>query len=156
VTDWVEIAALVSGPIGAVVLTLWREKKRQERERRLSVLRQMLLTRANTSDPGFSQAVNLVPIEFGRSQKVMTAWDEFSRAAAVQSVNSGNIPHLIRAMMIDLKYSVRAASQVAETPYVAVGLGDQQRLVADVLKAVVRIAVALETASSPYPPAPLP
>jgi hypothetical protein len=107
-TDWVEITALVAGPVLAVGLSLWRERKRQRQERKLSVVRQLMLSRSNVGEAGFSAAINLVPIEYGHDEPVMTAWESFTHAADRNVATSQLINELLEAMMIALGYGKRS------------------------------------------------
>lgn len=141
-TNWVEIVALVGSPVLAVALTLWRESVRQERERKLSVMRQLLLTRSNAADAAFSMAINLVPIEFGHEDAVMTAWEGFTHAADQQAATGSHVDALLKEMMLALGYKSRAAEQVARSAYIATSLGEQQRLLQGVLRGIVDIAAA--------------
>lgn len=141
-TDWIEISALFGGPILAVSLTLWREKNRQERERKLEVMRKLLVARSDASDPAFSISMNLVPIEFGHCESVMTAWEEFTHSAQQGSASDAQVSRLVKEMMLNLRYSDRAASQVAREAYSAKGFTDQKKLWAGVLKGVLGIAKA--------------
>lgn len=139
-TEWVEIVALILGPVLAVALTLWREASRQERERKFSVMRLLLTTRTTAADPAFTTAVNLIPIEFGHVPSVMTAWEAFVHAANKQAVETGMIDQVLKAIMLDLGFSERAASQVAREPYFAKGLGLQQAQNEAVAKGIVSLA----------------
>lgn len=146
-TDWVEIGALVLGPVAAVSISLWREHVRQERERKLGVMRQLLLTRSNAGDPAFSSAIALTPIEFGHDSSVMTAWEDFTSAATNQRVTPDHTNNLVKQMMLALGYGDRAASQVAREAYVSEGLVQQRLQVKAVLEGIGRIADASEVSA---------
>lgn len=139
---WVEIVALILGPAIAVGLSLWRESKRQERERKMALMRQLTIFRTMPGDPSFSTAINLVPIEFGHSDAVMTAWEAFREDATRQRVTPAHTNDVVKAMLLDLGYSERAASQIARTEYLANALGSQQELQQGVLNGVLDIAKA--------------
>jgi hypothetical protein len=139
-TDWIEIAALVTGPVLAVGLTLWREDLRQKRERKLGVMRQLLLTRSSAGDQSFTAAINLAPIEFGNSDNVMAAWESFISAANNQNITRELLDNLLKSMMLDLGYKDRAAGQVARSDYFPTALADQKKLTEGVLKGVVSVA----------------
>ncbi len=141
-TDWIEITALVAGPVIAVGLTLWREQARQDREQKLTIMRQLLLTRNSAEDPAFTAAIRLIPIEYGKVGKVMAAWENFEHAAGQQQASKQLIDELIKEMMLHLGYGDRAASLAARTDYISTGFADQRRLVDGVLKGVVSIAKA--------------
>ena len=79
-TEFLTIVAIIFGPVAAVLISLWNERRRKRHEQKLSILRMLMNTRAMPSDPAWSVAVNLVPIEFNDDRKVMKAWREYMEA----------------------------------------------------------------------------
>ncbi len=141
-TNWIEITALVVGPLLAVALTLWRESFRQTRERKFNVLRLLLTTRVNVSDPSFTTSINMVPVEFGHNPAVMTAWENFMHAANAHKLEDTQLLALLKAIMLDLGFKERAANQVGRDPYLAAGLGNQRQLGEAVAKGLLTLAEA--------------
>jgi hypothetical protein len=95
-TDWLTIAAIVLGPVIAVGITHWIEKRRKRDEAKLITLRILLSTRDLPSDPSYQVAIKLVPIEFNDCQKVLVAHREFLEAANVNT--DGKSDDQIRAI----------------------------------------------------------
>jgi hypothetical protein len=108
----------------------------------MALMRQLTITRGMPGDPTFSTAINLVPIEFGRSDRVMTAWENFREAANRANVTPNHTNELVKCMLLDLGYSDRAASQISRGEYFANALSNQQELQQGVLKGLVDIATA--------------
>jgi hypothetical protein len=70
-TDVAIIFATVAGPILAVQAQKWLERGRAIRERRDSIFRTLMATRAATLSPRHVEALNAVPVEFyGPSAKL--------------------------------------------------------------------------------------
>src|SRR3546814_1173640 len=88
VGGWVEVTrseiltliAVIVGPIVAVVITLWVDGRRRDREQKIIVLRLLLATRHIPADPSFLTAINLIPVEFNARRDVMQAYNEFIEA----------------------------------------------------------------------------
>ncbi len=80
-TNWVEIAALVLGPVLAVALTLVIEGRRNVRDQRLQVLRALIQTRALPGDPAWTLAVSRIPVEFDTKMDVIADYKEFIKLA---------------------------------------------------------------------------
>lgn len=78
--DWLTLAAIIVGPLVAVGITLWIEARRRERDSRVIVLRQLMVSRHLPGDPLYSAAVNLVPVEFNYDPGVMAAYKEYQEA----------------------------------------------------------------------------
>jgi len=75
--EWVTLAGLVLSPVFAVILTLWVDGRRKQREQRIQVMRMLLTTRHLPGDAVYSVAINLIPIEFNNSRGVMAAWHSY-------------------------------------------------------------------------------
>src|SRR3546814_19133659 len=88
VGGWVEVTrseiltliAVIVGPIVAVVITLWVDGRRRDREQKIIVLRLLLATRHIPADPRFLTAINLIPVEFNARR------DEIGRASCGERV----------------------------------------------------------------------
>lgn len=141
-TDWVEITALIAGPVLAVAYSLDRERRDRAVERKMGILRQLLLSRSSPGDVSFTTAINFVPIEFARADAVLTAFETFSSAANRREATDEHVRALLRAMMIDLGFKARAANRIAVAPYFAIALAEQQRLVREALSSLPIIAQA--------------
>src|SRR3546814_20385923 len=85
VCGWVEVTtseiltliAVIVGPIVAVVITLWVDGRRRDREQKIIVLRLLLATRHIPADTSFLTAINLIPVEFNARRDVMQDYNEF-------------------------------------------------------------------------------
>lgn len=83
--ELITLLAIVVGPVIAVIITLWIEGRRRDREQKLIVLRLLISTRHLPSDPGYGVAINLIPVEFSGSPRVMHAYKEFIEASSVKT-----------------------------------------------------------------------
>ena len=137
---WITVFALIVGPLLAVALTLWREERRELRERKMSVMRQLLVVKEHPRDPAFSSAINLIPIEFAKCDDVMTALEAFTHAAAAQKMTDEIKNELLAAMMIELGFGKRAAKQTSRVAYVAQGLASQRELNEQVAQSLISLA----------------
>lgn len=86
-SEWIMIAAVVLGPIAAVIITLWHQDRKQKRDQKLTILRHALAFRHLPGDVNFSHAINMVPLEFAEHKEVVSAHKEFLKAASVQVSN---------------------------------------------------------------------
>jgi hypothetical protein len=64
-------------PIIAVLTTLFVQSSQQARDRRLQIVRMLLATRHLPAAPEYNAAINLIPVEFNRDVKVMSAWRDY-------------------------------------------------------------------------------
>lgn len=78
--EWLTLLGIVLSPIAAVLITLWVERRRRDQEQQVQTLRMLLTTRHLPADPAYSVAINLVPVEFSKHKRVMTAWSEYIEA----------------------------------------------------------------------------
>ncbi len=109
--EWLTLVGIFAGPIVAVVITLWVDGRRKDRDQKLTVFRMLMSTRHLPADPAFFTAVNLVVIEFSKNTKVMHAHKEFIQATAARldGVNDQAILDNSRLKTIRLVYEVARA-----------------------------------------------
>ncbi|WP_284125337.1 DUF6680 family protein [Parerythrobacter aestuarii] len=148
-TELITIAAILIGPIFAVLISLWLTNKKQERDQKLVVLRMLLSTRHLPADPGFSVAINLVPVEFSSSRPVMSAYKEFIRAVQDPAAADPNAPplqstsakttKLIFEIVRHLGFEI-LESDIQHAGYAAAGFVDRDNLLLDSQRATKNIA----------------
>jgi hypothetical protein len=68
------ILATIVGPISAVLITRWRDQKKEQYHRRLDIFRMLMRNRRNPVHPDFVGALNLIEIEFFGCSSVIQAW----------------------------------------------------------------------------------
>ncbi|UVI39250.1 DUF6680 family protein [Qipengyuania spongiae] len=153
--DWLTLLAIVLGPIIAVVITLAFQKHREDRERKLVVVRMLMATRHLPGDPNYSTAINLIPVEFHGKPAVMEAFKEYKRATGQDRplLPDGNHrvnqevataqTKLISALLQTLGMSVSEAD-LAVQAYAADGMVQRDLLFLRSLDAQIRTADALE------------
>jgi hypothetical protein len=71
--------AVILGPTLAVGVSLFMERRRNQRERRMDIFRTLMRTRMGTSKLSFDHvsALNLVEVEFRNDKVVHDAWKEY-------------------------------------------------------------------------------
>ena len=153
--DWLTLVAIVLGPIVAVIITLVFQRHREDRERRLIVVRMLMATRHLPADPNYSTAINLIPVEFHGDKAVMAAFNEYKRATGQDRPvlpDSNSRVHrevataqtkLISSVLQTLGMSVSEAD-LAVQAYAADGMLQRDLLYLRSLEAQVRTADALE------------
>lgn len=78
--DWITVAALILGPVLAVVVTLWHQKRSQKRdskERLFLVL--MAHRRSNPPTLDWASSLNLIDVVFADNVDVVAKWHELYR-----------------------------------------------------------------------------
>lgn len=75
------VFATLAGPILAVQAQKFLEHYRSEKERRLTIFRALMATRAAWLSPGHVEALNAIPVEFygtkGKLKEINDAWKQF-------------------------------------------------------------------------------
>lgn len=154
-SDLLTIAAILIGPVVAVAITLWIEGRRRRRDSQIIVLRQLMATRHLPSDPMYSAAINLIPVEFNGDPAVVAehkAYHEALRQSAAAPADQqdqatkflvSRQTKLICAIMRSLGLTVSEADLPVEA-YAARGWTERDTLYLKSLQGTVRIADALE------------
>lgn len=71
ITDVAIVAATLLGPVFAVQAQKWLDRHRAIVDRRVTIFRTLMATRAAVLSPGHVEALNAVPVEFyGNSKKL--------------------------------------------------------------------------------------
>jgi hypothetical protein len=149
---WLTLTAIVIGPLAAVGITLWIEGRRKDREQKIQVARMLLTTRHLPSDPAYSLAINLIPVEFNADARVMTAWNEYIEAVRYTPAPQNESTHLevARAKQTGLIHEVLQSlgfnlseTQIKISAYAAEGWARRDDLYIDYLRATREIALSL-------------
>ena len=74
VTDIVIVFATLAGPILAIWASEWRQKNRQNQERKEWVFRTLMTTRSSRLSPDHIQALNYIVFAFADQAKIVDAW----------------------------------------------------------------------------------
>lgn len=151
--EWLTLAAIFTGPIAAVGITLWIESRRQVRDRRLYVSRMLLMTRHLPADPQYNAAINLIPVEFNDQPKVMEAWrayharanesvDDAHRAAHQQRLNAAQ-SGMIFAIMKCAGLSNLSEGDIQTQAYISQGFIDRDNTYIESLRALPAMAATM-------------
>jgi hypothetical protein len=152
--DWLTLIAIVLGPITAVGVTLWIEKTRRVRERRLYVTRMLLMTRHLPADPQYNAAINLIPVEFHDQPKVIEAWRTYHERVrehvdpSLQADHQRRLSAAQSGMIFEILRSAGLTNlsegDIQTQAYVSQGFVDRDTLYVDSLRALSAIAATME------------
>lgn len=151
--EWLTLGALVLGPVLAVGMNLWHESRRCIRDRQLQVARMLLSTRHLVSDPAYSTAINLIPVEFRDQKSVMEAWKQYIEAVRYQPTpeNSNEAHRITTAKQTRLIFEVTkhlgfnlSESEIGTSGYVAGGYVERDGILIAGYRAWPEIAAALK------------
>lgn len=153
--EYVNLIAILVGPVIAVGITLWVEARRARRDSQMVVIRLLMATRHLPSDPSYSTAINLIPVEFFDKPNVMEAYNAYQAAISqARPVLQDDVVRqdqevarkqtkLISAVLECIGMRVSEADLAAQ-PYAASGMIARDNLYLESLIAQKRIAEALE------------
>ena len=152
-SEWLTLLGIVTGPIVAVVITLWVDGRRRARDQKSQVMRLLLNTRHLPSDPSYTIAINSIPVEFNKDKKVMAAWHVYIDAVRYKASPENTDVALadLRAKQTKLIFEVMkslgyalAETDIQNSAYAAGGYVDRENIFIDAWRAWPRIAAALE------------
>jgi len=151
--EWLTLIGIVIGPIVAVLITLWREDYRRQQEARTQIVRMLINARGMPSDPTYSSAINLVPVEFNSEPTVITAWSAYVGLARTATTPEGQYRHdeMLKAKQTTLIYSILKVLKIdiSETDintqsYYSDGFLGRDNLYLDSLKSMREIADSIK------------
>jgi hypothetical protein len=70
-------AATIVGPIAAVLITRWNDRRMQRRERLHRIYRTLMATRKSAISQEHVEAINLIEVEFHDIEPVIAAWTTY-------------------------------------------------------------------------------
>ncbi|WP_213778517.1 DUF6680 family protein [Caballeronia sp. dw_276] len=76
-SDAAIVFATFAGPIAAVQVQKFLDRRGEREHRRVQVYRALMATRVNINSPQYVDALNSVPLEFHKVEPVMTAYSDF-------------------------------------------------------------------------------
>jgi hypothetical protein len=86
---WLNIIALIAGPILAVQAQKWIERRRENRVRKLFLFRELMATRAARLSQRHVEALNLIDLEYpgnkSRDKNVYEAWRSYLDALGIRN-----------------------------------------------------------------------
>jgi hypothetical protein len=158
-SELVSLIGIIIGPIVAVCITLIIEARRRKRDQQVQTMRMLVSTRHLPSDPAYTTAINMIPVDFNKNRRVMAAWKAYIDAVFHKPTSENIAKHkidteakqtkLIFAIMRYLGYEL-AEIDIQTTPYAAGGMIDRDNLMLRGWEAWPRIADALEAQTNIY------
>jgi hypothetical protein len=77
IDTWAVVLATFLGPIFAVSITLWRDDRKDTRNRRMFVFRNLMATRRMPISQEHVNALNLIEVEFYKCPSVEARWRDY-------------------------------------------------------------------------------
>src|SRR5262245_43696047 len=74
IDTWAVVIATFFGPVIAVLITRWNDRRTERRQRLLGIFRTLMATRRMTISQEHVAAINLIEVEFHGVQPVLDAW----------------------------------------------------------------------------------
>ena len=75
--EWLTLIAIIVGPIAAVSITLWRDRRYEVRRRKREILASLMRTRSSRLSAEHVGALNLVQLEFHGSSAIIEAYKQY-------------------------------------------------------------------------------
>lgn len=137
--EWAVVAATVVGPVAAVIITLWYQASDRRYQRKVAVFSTMMRWRRHILAVDFVGSLNLVPVEFSNSPKVVSRYQELFqlfedsgwrsedlviRNRLIDSINS-KTTELLSAMASDLHIKIDQI-QILKSAYAPQGWADEE------------------------------
>jgi hypothetical protein len=151
--EWLTLVGILIGPIAAVAITLWVEGRRRDRDQQVQLMRMLLSTRHLPGDAAYTVAINMIPVEFNKCPKIITAWNAYIEAvryrAAPENEHAQFKDTLAKQTKLIFEVMSYLGFQLAETDiqnsaYAAGGFIERDNITLDAWRAWPRIAEALE------------
>jgi hypothetical protein len=128
IKDVVTIIALLLGPVIAVVITLWFQKRAEKRNAKLQLFITLMANRQGGPSREWVNALNLIDVVYAGESRVIQLWKELYFILNTQGFNQQTFWHkyldLLSAMATSLGYRSLTQTDIDKF-YMPQGLGDQ-------------------------------
>ena len=151
--ELITVAAIFAGPIFAVLVQINAERRKQLRDAQTMTFRMLAGTRHLPSDPAYSTAINMTPIDFDRVARVMGAYNAYIESIRYKVTQENAAEHekqviakqtkLLFEMSKHLRYDL-PETEIQANPYAADGFITRDNIMLDAWRSWPRIAQALE------------
>jgi hypothetical protein len=108
--DWLTIAALITGPVAAVLIAWCVQRYDVQRQERVRLLSNLVGTRHNAYDPERLRALAMIDIVFAKYPDVQARWREWHEAVLNTALNDANGIELRNFKYNDLLTTIAHAS----------------------------------------------
>ena len=146
-SEWMSLIGIFAGPVIAVAITLLWTNYSDKQRRREAVLASLVLHRNWPGSHQYVHAMSLVPLEF-RERDVQNAWSACIDAANKQVAEQRHVDDVVQAMMKALGYKIDHAGSIIRGAYISKGLVESISRQEDAMKAIIRLADAMEKIES--------
>jgi hypothetical protein len=147
--DWITVAALITGPVAAVIITLWYQNRSQKyaaKERLFLTL--MAHRRSNPPTFDWASSLNLIDVVFADSVAVVEKWHDLYNIVIQVPVNWGQWNHtyieLLSEMATVLNYR-RLRQTDIDRYYAPEAHSKQAVLIQDVQTELLRVLKATQS-----------
>ncbi len=147
------LVGIITGPIVAVLITLWSQRRTEAKQRKIAILRTLWDSHFDASLPEYSRAIRMVPIEFSGEHAVMTAWRRYMKNVDTRPSQEGTPAHekefgdakndLIASLAKAVGINV-TDRDIRDSVYIATSCTNKLKQTNDAELAQIRIADALE------------
>jgi hypothetical protein len=88
IRDVVNIVAIIIGPIAAVLITLWLQNRKEERDGKIKLFMALLANRKSYPvSPDWAKALNLIDAVFQDNPKILVLWHDYYALLQKQNLN---------------------------------------------------------------------
>jgi hypothetical protein len=170
---WLTMLAIILGPILAVQVEKYLQRKRGETDRKLRVFKELMATRGTRLAPRHVEALNMIDLEFGadvdREKPVVEAWRTYRDALSIPgdqpepypgfyANRDGLLVTLLYEMSKAVGYSSFDTVKIKRDGYAPFGHGKIEEEVAEIRRGMVEVVagrrpIAITPVAPPQPAA---
>jgi hypothetical protein len=145
---WAIVLATATGPIAAILITFWRERRASIRARRLEIFRTLMATRRIPISAQHVNSLNLIEVDFYGCANVQTEWLAYKGHLFADAVEDDAwrekkerlLANLLCQMAKTLRYNI-PAMDIFKGGYAPKGWGHSQGRLLEALEYVHDLAV---------------
>ena len=146
--DIITVIALVLGPVSAVIITLWHQRRSERNAAKRQLFLTLMANRKAAPTPNWVSALNLIDVVYADDKRVVELWHKLYDTLNSLPINNQQFTHqhlnLLSTMAGSLGYRSLQQTDIDKF-YAPQGLGDQATLQAETQKEWLRVLKATPT-----------
>jgi hypothetical protein len=146
--DVVTIIALILGPVIAVIITLWSQKRSEKLNAKRQLFVTLMANRRAGPNREWVNALNLIDVIYAGETRIVQLWHQLYDVLNVQTINQQAFTHkyldLLSAMATSLGYRSLTQTDIDKF-YMPQALGDQAQLSLEAQTELLRVLKATPT-----------
>lgn len=134
IMEWINIIAIITGPIIAIFISQKLQERNKKREDKVQIFKILMTSRIYGWSNESVYALNIIDIVFSDEQEVIDKWHMYHDKLRIENPSETDLQkirearnRLLETIAISLGYKDKITWSIIETPYIPTGMYEQMQ-----------------------------